>query len=399
MLQQEQEQFPPQLPPMNNLPQWSRVNTLDRARYPKPFLKDRLQPLPSTMDPSVADSMVHGNADMDDQTISMSSADSGVDQSQRLQHLERNLRFLQQEHKTVLQSLHGEIDVLKRQNQDLQFRVIMVQRGTPGPPNTTPPEKVRSAEKSRSGKGSRSLALADTSKPTDSHQTYKEEKLDEVKLILLQKEIEEFKKILQEEKNKNEYLTQLIEQAQTRFIDQGVKEDNLSEAMSAPPHLQKSMLRHSDEPVKPVRETLPYNPRFDPLTVLDVSGGQRAPTVDECEIIIKHLLKLNDKQTHELSGLKSDLRDVLYSHKWSPDAYLLAKAYVVDDDAKEAAVRDRLPKLALRQQSRKLPEVAYIQHDQVTLPALKQTMGNKAIERRKRTQMLQKSRQRREVLH
>ena len=45
------------------------------------------------------------------------------------------------------------------------------------------------------------------------------------------------------------------------------------------------------------------------------------------------------------------------------------------------------------------PDLAYIQRDQVMLPALKQTMGNKAIERRKRTQILQKSRQRREVLH
>lgn len=30
-----------QLPPLNTLPQWSRVNTLDKARYPKPFIKVR----------------------------------------------------------------------------------------------------------------------------------------------------------------------------------------------------------------------------------------------------------------------------------------------------------------------------------------------------------------------
>ena len=56
----------------------------------------------------------------------------------------------------------------------------------------------------------------------------------------------------------------------------------------------------------------------------------------------------------QLNQLKSDLRDVLYSHKWTPDAYLLAKAYVAEDDAKEAAERDRLPKIQLRQQTRKL---------------------------------------------
>ena len=31
-----------QLPPLNTLPQWSRVNNLDKARYPKPFVKVRV---------------------------------------------------------------------------------------------------------------------------------------------------------------------------------------------------------------------------------------------------------------------------------------------------------------------------------------------------------------------
>ena len=29
--------------------------------------------------------------------------------------------------------------------------------------------------------------------------------------------------------------------------------------------------------------------------------------------------------------IKADLRDILYSHKWTPDAYLLARAYVADE--------------------------------------------------------------------
>ena len=44
------------------------------------------------------------------------------------------------------------------------------------------------------------------------------------------------------------------------------------------------------------------------------------------------------------------------------------------------------------------PEMAYMPRDMISLPALKQTMGNKAVERRKRTQILQKARLRREVL-
>ena len=54
----------------------------------------------------------------------------------------------------------------------------------------------------------------------------------------------------------------------------------------------------------------------------------------------------------QLNQLKTDLRDLLYSHKWTPDAYLLAKAYVAEDDAKEST--DRLPRIPLKQQARKL---------------------------------------------
>ncbi|KAI0208834.1 hypothetical protein LSAT2_006450 [Lamellibrachia satsuma] len=144
-------------------------------------------------------------------------------------------------------------------------------------------------------------------------------------------------------------------------------------------------------------EPLPFNATVEPLLV-HVGSQSRPPTLQESQVIIKHLQRVGDKQAHELSQLKTDLRDVLYSHKWSPDAYLLAKAYVAEDEEREAAEYSRLPKIALRQPSRKLPEMAYMPRDMISLPALKQTMGNKAVERRKRTQILQKARLRREVL-
>ena len=55
----------------------------------------------------------------------------------------------------------------------------------------------------------------------------------------------------------------------------------------------------------------------------------------------------------QLNQLKTDLRDVLYSHKWTPDAYLLAKAYIAADDEKETA-ESRLPKIAMKHPTRKL---------------------------------------------
>lgn len=62
--------------------------------------------------------------------------------------------------------------------------------------------------------------------------------------------------------------------------------------------------------------------------------------------MIKHLQDKTTQQSHEASlrqafsmavltppptqlmQLKADLCDVLYSHKWTPDAYLMARAYV-----------------------------------------------------------------------
>ena len=59
-------------------------------------------------------------------------------------------------------------------------------------------------------------------------------------------------------------------------------------------------------------------------------SSRQPATLEECETVIRQLQHKNGQQTHELMRIKSDLRDVLYSHKWTPDAYLLARAYVVD---------------------------------------------------------------------
>merc|ERR1712178_42995 len=202
------------------------------------------------------------------------------------------------------------------QNQDLQFRIIMVQRGTPVPPHSnTSPDKVPSPPslpKSSPAKLSRESSRVKKSSPEGGSATeiHREEKVDEVRNILLEDEVQELKRVLQEERSKNEYLTNVIEQAQARFMEQSLKDENISEAMSAPPHVQTAGApRPTNEPQAVARDSLPYNAKVDPLTVLDMTGAHRPPTVEECEVIIKHLLKMNDKQTHELSQLKSDLRD------------------------------------------------------------------------------------------
>ncbi|XP_052801304.1 coiled-coil domain-containing protein 74A-like isoform X3 [Mya arenaria] len=356
-----------QLPPLGTLPQWSRVNTLNRGGYPKPFTKDKLT--------TVSDKL--GGEDGEDRTVDLSE----LNPVQRIHHLERSIQFLRQQHTEVLKSLHDEIDNLKKQNNDLQFKIVMSQKQQQQQQHQSGGVVTTSASsrRSRTGKEGRFLE--------------KEEKLDELKIIFLEEEIKELKHALREARNRNAYLTQLIEQNE----DIKKKQSHTIETM-------KAQLSHGN--AANLAEQLTSGG-----SLFNVAGG-RQPTLAECEAIIRRLQQINGQQQHELDNLKSDLRDVLYSHKWTPDAYLLAKAYVTEEDhsGKEASGADKsLPKLQMKNPSRKLttidiekqiidPEIAYIQRDSVNLPALKQTVSNKAIERKKRSQILQKARLKKEVL-
>ncbi len=118
---------PAQLPPLNNLPQWSRINTLDKARYPKPFLKDRLQPLPQPPQeggsPETQDRRGSDGSSSTDPDLEITDT---MNSSQKILHLERSIRFLQHQHSEVLANLHEEIDNLKRENKGTRFELTAV---------------------------------------------------------------------------------------------------------------------------------------------------------------------------------------------------------------------------------------------------------------------------------
>ncbi|XP_006821094.1 coiled-coil domain-containing protein 74A-like isoform X2 [Saccoglossus kowalevskii] len=316
------------LPPLHNLPHWSRITTLDKARYPKPFMKDRLQVLPhpqSRREMSLEDGF--DIADLAD-----------MDPVQRIQYLEKSLEFLKQQHQDVLKSLHEEIDGLKRDNKDLHFKLVMAK-------GITPKKELSEV----------SLRSRDASSSSSRSQA---QKIDELKKLFLEEEI-----------------------------------DNLRGSISeiAKPSRPHSQLQLAVEAL---------NPSLEPLQVHPKSQPPRPPTLEECEMIIRHFQRQNDKQSHELMRLKADLKDVLYSHKWTPDAYLLAKAYVAAEEGDHDPLTGaaKLPKIPFKGQSRKLPEAAFQTREHVSLPALKQTMGNKVVDRKKRVEGLKKQRQRKEVV-
>ena len=102
------------LPPLGNLPSWSRVSKLDRNRYPKPFLRDRLQTLP----PAGGDvSHSSGSQLTAPLNIPVQFVEnlSNSDQ-QRLVYYNKSIQFLQQQHSDTLRKLHEEIECLKKEN-------------------------------------------------------------------------------------------------------------------------------------------------------------------------------------------------------------------------------------------------------------------------------------------
>nr|XP_061800470.1 coiled-coil domain-containing protein 74A-like [Nerophis lumbriciformis] len=100
------------LPPVRHLPQWSRVGHLGVPCKPRPSLANRLQPLP-----------VLPTGDREGPKVTMGSTQ--VDTDLRVASLQRNIEFLQYQHKETLQKLHQEVDDLRRENKELKYKMIM----------------------------------------------------------------------------------------------------------------------------------------------------------------------------------------------------------------------------------------------------------------------------------
>ncbi|XP_058640077.1 coiled-coil domain-containing protein 74A isoform X2 [Onychostoma macrolepis] len=103
------------LPPLRNLPSWTRVRDLDRVRYPRLLSCDCMVRSPPV-----------------DIKSPKAAAQPRTDaHSTRIASLEKDILFLQQQHKDTLERLHAEIEDLKRVNKELQYQLIMEHENSP----------------------------------------------------------------------------------------------------------------------------------------------------------------------------------------------------------------------------------------------------------------------------
>ncbi|XP_077079102.1 uncharacterized protein LOC143732197 [Siphateles boraxobius] len=103
------------LPPLRNLPNWSRVRDLDRVRYPRLLSSDYMVRSPPV-----------------DIRSPRAAAQPKTDaHDTRIASLEKDILFLQQQHTDTLERLHAEMEDLKRVNKELQYQMVMEHEHSP----------------------------------------------------------------------------------------------------------------------------------------------------------------------------------------------------------------------------------------------------------------------------
>ncbi|XP_059213841.1 coiled-coil domain-containing protein 74B [Centropristis striata] len=308
------------LPPVRHLPQWSRVGRLEKPCSPRRLPAKQLQPLPVA---PLADRGVWRAAE-----VSCHSSDMDP----RVASMQRNIQFLQQQHKETLEKLHAEIEYLRRENKELQYKMIM-----------EPPKSSRKGV-THSRRGIRP--------PTQGGEArtglYLEEPLQDLRPSQ----------------------DQALSTGEGNDILGCVRQDHGPEV--------KGGLITSLQPLR-----IHSHPSHPP----------RAPTLQECEVIIRQLYNANSLQSQEIIRVKALLRDIVLSKKITPENHILTKAYLVDGTRKSSE-EQKFPKLGLQT----FPEKASgPSQSGVVLPALKQSLSSTIAERQRRTRAVQRDRFKRTV--
>ncbi|XP_060106086.1 coiled-coil domain-containing protein 74B-like [Heteronotia binoei] len=291
----------------------------------------------------------------------------------RADTVERSVAFLQQQHSETLAQLHQEVERLKRQNRDLQYKLIMQPAlQTPDSPNIlsakpsqriSPVEKVASSPKATKREGS--------AKPVEKKQMSEElidkmESAEEAAASVMQKDAET-----------------LHSELETPAEKAPPRNPEVCDKMTSPIPLPSPRQTKTEEVKIPPASSNPF------LVNVLPSHMRKPPTLEECEVVIRQLWNINHMQMQELMYLRSCLEDI-HKTKRIPEDYMLAGQLGNQDTT-------RLPRM------KNVPKKCRIltplpAAERAVLPALKQTLGNAFAERQKRAQAAQRNRLHRTVL-
>ncbi|XP_024860523.1 coiled-coil domain-containing protein 74B [Kryptolebias marmoratus] len=304
------------LPPVQHLPHWTRVGCLGKPwlprRLPASQPRQRLPAVPLTAGGGVGPAAAAERPCL-----------GGEDP--RVASLQRNIQFLQQQHEGTLEKLHAEIDYLRRENKELQYKMIMESPGKRG--------------------GTHSLR--DVRPPTQAGEAHS--------ALYLEEPLQDTRPLKDQVFSSGEGSTALG---------------------SARREHGTNMTGHLITSLNPLR--IHGNPSRPP----------RAPTLQECEVIIRQLYNANSLQSQEIVRVKALLREIVLSKKITPENYILTKSYLTDGACKSIEEK-KFPKLSLQS----FPEnTSGTAQSGVVLPALKQSLSSNVVDRQRRTRVMQKDR-------
>nr|XP_006640463.2 PREDICTED: coiled-coil domain-containing protein 74B isoform X2 [Lepisosteus oculatus] len=281
----------------------------------------------------------------------------------RVTALERDLQFLQQQHTETLGKLHAEIEQLRRENKDLQYKLIMEPKQSRKGSSTT-----SSASQSGHRLSQQPSVIASGSSRRGNGQQQAD--CQEKKGMFIEQAV-----------HKLQLHNTLSEDTFHSGTGSGGENEVACDAAACPEQDLKGGLITSLQPLRILSS--PLQP-------------PRAPTLQECEVIIRQLYNANSLQSQELLHLKSVLKDIiLNNNKITPETYILTKAYLTGTS--RTGETGRFPKLSLKTLPKKMPDAQPSAAERVMLPALKQSLGTSFAERQKRTQAMQKNRLRKVV--
>ncbi|XP_030598312.1 coiled-coil domain-containing protein 74B [Archocentrus centrarchus] len=310
------------LPPVRYLPHWTRVGRLE-----KPCSLRRLPANPDQQLPLPAVKPAGGAAS---EAAKMSSQSGGTDL--RVASLQRNIQFLQQQHKETLEKLHAEIEYLRRENKELKYKLIM-----------EPPKSSRKVAHSR----------RELKPPTQGSETHSG--------LYLEEPLQDTRPLQDQALSTTGACTEILDSA---------RQDHGTE-----------MKEHLISSLQPLR------------IHISSSHPPRAPTLQECQVIIRQLYNANSLQSQEIIRVKTLLRDIFSSKKITPENYTAAKA-CLSEGTRTSLEDNKLPKLGLQS----FPEKKYgPSQSGVVLPALKPSLSSTTAERQRRSRAVQRDRFRRTV--
>ncbi|KAM4710583.1 coiled-coil domain-containing protein 74B [Discoglossus pictus] len=115
----------------------------------------------------------------------------------------------------------------------------------------------------------------------------------------------------------------------------------------------------------------------------------RPPTTTECENIINHLWRTNNKLIQELQQIKCFLRNIIQDDECTPESQHIAEGFLEGTSVVEEAIQ-LTDEFAKDNAISGMPNSMAVE-EKASLPALRPTPGNNFAERRKKVQFVKKN--------